>query len=462
MAYVMKYETWMEQTKLGLTKPRSDELKAIDEALKAHDSVPSDDNLRKLRIALHKWKMSKGFGGSVPAWKSAERNRKGAVELLDQQVHFTKKPNQAVLDDLAELPFYGVESLADEKARDVLRKAREQALQTMFAGKRLTPKKAAMLVAAQALKSKLGKVKSSGQQVAAAASGASKAGSALKSAVSAIGPVKQAREMADGLIAEALSGLPVQIAHEAMGLINHIIPNFAQELAAAMLPYVSVATSTAKAVKSVGKAVNEWRNQEAATGHLGSVGAGNPRMASEAIIRLIKRARDKELKLAAIYGTDAAVKGAAIAADAATFGVPTVSSIVTPLQGLVTSLALLGITIRAVAMEVQEHYEANRMLAMGSSAQLTGKIFLIDPLLGCYFIAASTHSDIINFAVENIGEKGSTLDIEIMMKNHVHPLRDLARRFILESRYEIVSLANQQGAAIAQKQKLKQLVSDML
>ena len=107
MTYVMQHETWMKLTAVT-GRIRSSELKSIDAALKQYHKTKSDADLKKLKLALHHWKMYKGFDGTAgkPAWRTSERNRKQAVETLDMQS--CGVPDRAawgVLTDLAELPF---------------------------------------------------------------------------------------------------------------------------------------------------------------------------------------------------------------------------------------------------------------------------------------------------------------------------------------------------------------------
>lgn len=466
MAYVMLHETWMEKTSAGAFKPRSSELKAVDEAIKTYHQAKTSQNLRRIRIALHNWKMSKGYGdgSGPPPWYTSERNRNGMITLLDKQIHgYEADLAQSVLKDLAALPFYGIEALADQEGRDLIRQARAEALQSMFAGKKLVIRKTIILEAGKSFYSLFKKTRKAAEAVRTAASGGTTASmaSAAAPAAQAGGSgfsafMQPARKMIEGLIAEIISDLPIEVGQELMRTLSDMVPDFVGEAAAAVAPYVSVATSTVKTIKFTANAAKAEIKIHALEGHLVGVAVGDPAAAANAIIQLIERARNQDIAMAGLYAADAAVKGAALAADAAAFGAPAVSGIVTPIQGLITAMATLGIKIRAIARDTLERHRANKIMASAKEVRLDAGLFQTNPILGCYFIAASTHSDILNFLVEDIGEAGWMNDVETLMKNHVHPLRKAANGLIEKARFEIPGLASQQGAlAMSTKAKLQ-------
>ena len=78
MPDIMSIDAWMKETKRGLLTPRSKELTAIDDALKAYHVT---HNLELLRTSIEKWMKSKGSG-----WRKSTRNSKGTVSKLYKQV----------------------------------------------------------------------------------------------------------------------------------------------------------------------------------------------------------------------------------------------------------------------------------------------------------------------------------------------------------------------------------------
>jgi hypothetical protein len=82
----MTYERWMKDTTAGILTPRSTELKALDQAVKAYDSATDDTRVaRKADVgdALAHWKVKEGPGDR---WRSSVRNKLRAVEILDTEV----------------------------------------------------------------------------------------------------------------------------------------------------------------------------------------------------------------------------------------------------------------------------------------------------------------------------------------------------------------------------------------
>ena len=72
------YQQWMNDTALGMTKPRSTLLKALDAAIQQYDLQKNQQNLFKIKNAYEDWKRSKGGSG-----ENSERNGKGAITRLE-------------------------------------------------------------------------------------------------------------------------------------------------------------------------------------------------------------------------------------------------------------------------------------------------------------------------------------------------------------------------------------------
>ncbi|MGH9591413.1 MAG: hypothetical protein ACRD25_13525, partial [Terracidiphilus sp.] len=223
MPYVMRYETWKSLTEVSL-KIRSKYLRRVDSTLQQYEKTHSDADLQKLKIALHQWKMSKGYDapGGKPAWMLSDRNKKRAVETLDKQLFgIPETLNQQVLNDLAELPFYGIEAWAEGQARMAMKEAREQALEEMFSGRKVIVKKAMMGYAFDKMK----------RDASTAKANAGVAASAAGKAVT--GPLmSEAKKQAMVLIQEVLGAYPIEVANEVIAYITGEIPSFLTELAA--------------------------------------------------------------------------------------------------------------------------------------------------------------------------------------------------------------------------------------
>lgn len=437
MPYVMRYETWKKLTDVSF-KVRSKYLRRVDNMLEQYQKMPTDPNLQKLKLALHQWKMSKGYdaAGGKPMWMLSDRNRQQAVETLDKQLFgIPETINQAVLNDLAELPFYGLEAWAEGQARQAMKEAREQALVDMFAGHKVVVKKAMMGYAFDKIKRNAASAKAS------AGSAASAAGKTIT------GPLRaEAEKQALALIQEILGAYPIEVAQEVIAYITSEIPTFLAELAASIAPYLSLVSSGGQALYNTAQAIKSEFQWVTSEDHLDTFGKGDPYAAAEAVRRMIERKRNQYTRLAGIYATDTAIRAGAVIVDAAAHGAPVGSAVINPLAALGKSLALLGLQIFLVGRDYWEKWKVNKVLADGSGATLTHAIFDTCPLLGCYFIAGSTTSNIINFAVGDIGATGWKLDVEVMIREHVTPMIGYARDAISSARLEVSGMERSKAA----------------
>lgn len=288
MPYVMRYETWMDKTEMKF-RIRSKYLRRIDKKLKQYHQAPSAGNLEQLKIALDHWKQFKGYDlvGNTPKWRLDPRNGKQAIETLDLQVFGVPAGSaREVLDDLAELPFYGIEAWAGEyKARKALKKAREEALAQMFAGTKVVVKRGMMGRAVAKIREHLNEAKA---QAAAVPRDAVKAGAAAAATPFTDELKKQAME----LLEQAAAAFP-EVAQEIVKEVLSAIPDFAKDLAVSMAPYASLASSGAKTIYNAGQAAREEYKYLKVDDHIDNFDHGDPFAAIEAVRRLIERKRNQ-------------------------------------------------------------------------------------------------------------------------------------------------------------------------
>lgn len=88
---LVPYDAWIKHTE-SLGARRSDELRALDNALRAYQTDTSQAALTRVKNALNAWKKSQGVGD---AWKKSRRNKDGYVELLTTQVEKGGDTDQA-------------------------------------------------------------------------------------------------------------------------------------------------------------------------------------------------------------------------------------------------------------------------------------------------------------------------------------------------------------------------------
>ena len=125
MLQLMEYDLWITRTQAGFNKPRSTELKNIDEKLRLHHTTGSGPILNarlpllsrtEVGKALAAWKENKGV-----TWKNSIRNVNGAVEDLTRQIE-----NDFELSDL------------DHTAMRYLEDHRRQYITELFKGRQVT------------------------------------------------------------------------------------------------------------------------------------------------------------------------------------------------------------------------------------------------------------------------------------------------------------------------------------
>lgn len=452
--YVMNYETWMELTRVR-GKLRSRELKAVDSALKKYHLMKQKQDLEVIKRALILWKMAKGFD----RWRSSPRNLRKGIETLDLQLFGFRDANaQSVLNDLAELPYFGIESWAgEEAAKNAMKNAREEALVELFCGKELIVDKCKIATIGYFIKRRINKIRGQAAKAGGAAVGdaTEPAVNAAKEAIKETKVYALAREGVQQVIDEVLSEFPVEIVQEAMKTLAELVPDFIGEVAASVTPYIGVGISGSKSIRHVVQGAKTQYKLSMAREHTQKgFGQGNPLAAAQALERIIQRERNRHSELAALFGSDTVVKGAGLACDALSFGAPTVSLIVTPTSGVIAGLAALSLAIFQIAQNIKEMREGNKILAHQGTVKLSHELFNACPILGCYFIACSNTSDIINFLVDDIGVPGWNLDVEVMARNHIHPMVGYARDTIQASPFAIEGLELSKGVVMDASQGL--------
>lgn len=108
---------WLEATNRRF-HPRSRALQMVDEAILAYETDKSPVALGMIRIAFDAWKQSKGG-----AWRSNERNSRGALSRLHDE-----------LQTVTKVPFRPQERLALQFVLEERRKV----VRSLFVGKKLT------------------------------------------------------------------------------------------------------------------------------------------------------------------------------------------------------------------------------------------------------------------------------------------------------------------------------------
>lgn len=415
MAKVISYEQWMADT-YSLVRPRSKELVAIDSALRAFHLAEKNSSgsilgeRRALQQALETWKAAQKAKGQD--WRKSVRNKNHIVEKLSDALG-------AVIVGAGGLNSRGETMIdpAELQALKLVSDAIKQNTRTMFTGAKLTSKMFKQLA-------DLGTVKT--------------AMSDFKTAVSAIKSPPPSVDLNAKLQALLASLFGETVANEAKAALGPVFADFLSSAA----PFVGACKSGASAVVGWCKVAKGFYDKSEMSDARGSFAAGDPAAAFDAILLIMNRDIKQWATTAGIYtvGTVVKASGAALDLGAATG----------PATAAAEKLALVIQQIYLFARDWNEMKAANAALDTGP---YDFSLFKANPLLGCYLIANSDTSAIINMAVADYGRPGWKLEVE-MMVNKAKPVFEKSRSVIADSRYEIASMSRAKGVVIDRNEKV--------
>jgi len=409
----MSYAQWIKDT-AAIGRMRSDELKAIDAALSAYEQALASSGgsvlpqRRALQQAVERWKQAQKSKGQD--WRGSVRNKLKAVERLDSELG-------AVIVGAGGLNSRGelVVDAAEMEARKLIAIHIRHNTRTLFAGARLSPR-----------------ATRTASDVQGAMSNFKSAVQSLTTVGAAPGP--NLNQQLQTLLASLFGSASAAQAQTALG------PLFGEFLAN-VTPFVGAIKSGGMAILKWSQAAKGLYDKSTLASSAGSFAPGDPAAAFEAILRIQQREINQNAASAGIYTTSAAAKAAFTAAD---FG-----AVSGPVLGAAETLALLVQTIYVFARDVQEMNEANKLLQSGP---LDLTLFRVNPLLGCYLIANSNTSDVINLAVGDYGRPGWKFETEAMVLK-AKPVFEKAATVIRDSRFVIPSMNGMKGSAVNRTKK---------
>lgn len=389
---IPSYDEWMQKTKLGVMKPRSTQLKKVDDAIKAYSKAPSHITQKAIRLAMADWIRSKGDG-----WKRSERNRDGIVEQVRTNVFTGWAPPMTP---------------EERRALEFMEQQRRLAVQRMFVGKKLTLK---LMNAVKEAKAAYGDVKKAGQELQKLGKGGAKA--AASSGETKLGVDSMIADMFDVQTADALRGYLMDI--------------FGEDLLVGLVPVVGHFASGGKVMMAWGKtAKSKYDQVQMVKLHGPSILPGDPYAAFQALDRMLQRNTTSMAVQASIQTTDFAARNLLALADGgAASG---------PVMGAATALSKFAHRLFLLGREYQETKAANKLLA--NPQNLGFRLFETAPILGCYMLASSTLSDILNMSAYQFAQPGWMDDVEKVRDQHIEPVRKAAFKFIQGSIYEVREL----------------------
>ncbi len=424
MSDIMSHKQWMSLTHGGYTSIRSTELKAVDTALSRHHHNPSDATKAVLTAALLKWVQSKGA-----AWKSSQRNKNKAVEILHSQLMGT-----------GGVKLGGAEMVALSHVRDESRAI----LVDLFADKRLQWREGwKAKLAQQKIGATLG--------VGGALYGSNTmSGGAIRNAPGTIKAAITGTPANGTSLAEDIfkAVVPPEILQDVSFEIAKLMPTFMKDLAVSVTPWVGLISTGGGVVFSGIKALRgQWRMEWTQYHIEGSLSRAEPAVALRSIELILERERNIELTS---MGMGLAELGAKLAGVLADGGTATNVAI-----GLGASVAKLLNIVRLVVRDVLERNAGNTKMR----GRVDSTIFEVCPIVGAYLLCCAPTSVIVNAIFDQrFGEAGWQNQVEVAVARHLTPLKAQARRLVEEHRFWIPELARFHGVLEVNDKKLKEML----
>lgn len=308
-------------------------------------------------------------------------------------------------------------------ALGTIARARQDNLRNLFDGTRLTfAKYARPKIVASALYDAASLGSSTNDLV-----GGIQSGSKIASALSQLGNIRtNALEFI-----KIASGL-----HDISDVVDAVGSETLQSLISEVTPFIGVITSSYKSVQSWRAVVANARDVYKSDYYLEGILPGDPSAAAEAVVVVIKRFLAANTADAVRNTASASTKIAGLFADLGTATTAAIGA-ATALARLIQELAILG-------RDYMEMKAGNERLK--DPGKLDLNIFRVCPALGCYLIACSDTSMVLNFFVADIGLPGWQTKVETMKKNQLDPLIKNANKAIVTSHLTLEGLKANKGA----------------
>jgi hypothetical protein len=312
----------------------------------------------------------------------------------------------------------------DFKAMGVIANARKNNLKTMFEGTHLTFAKYAREKSVKNALSDASSLASSTKSLVSGIKSGAKTASAISQVSDLHSNATQFLQIATNLhdISDVVSAVGSEVMHSMISEIT---------------PFIGVVTSSYKAAKSWRAVVANARDLYKGDYYLEGVLPGDPTAAATAVLTCIKRFLAANTADAARNTASAATKIAGLFADMGTATTAAIGA-ASALAKLIQELAILG-------RDYTEMKAGNLVLDSSDPAALSVAVFKVCPLLGCYLIACSDTSMIVNLFLVDMGMPGWMDKVEIMKKNQLDPLIKNANKAIVSSHLTLEGLKANKG-----------------
>ena len=232
-------------------------------------------------------------------------------------------------------------------------------------------------------------------------------------------------------------------------VIGELGLDFIQDFISSALPIVQQVKSGAKAAKSWGEAAQDLHKSMKTKKHKPFILPGDARDAVDAVKSLLRQSSAEHATRAAIETTQFAVSTAGLFAD--------LGGATGPATSAAAAVAKMCQKITLFALEYNQMKKINHLLKTTAGEALSSNIFSVSPLLGCYYLANNTTSNVLNIMVPNILEDDWMLDAANNKKKHLDPLIKDSQTFIGRSRYVLTPIRQNKGMYVEKStfEKLK-------
>lgn len=409
---IPSHQSWLTETKLGAMKPRSSQLKAVDDALQQYERVRNENNLFRIKHAFEDWKRSKGAG-----WKTSERNRGGAITRLDQEL-------AKVADYRTHQLTGGRFTMEELQALAFMGKERKKVIANIFRGKEVTFRNSPKAVKEA--------VKDAAEQVKTKCVEAKKFldGSGKKSTLSpAEMAQKKLEEMAKAMFAvDTLASL---------GSLSGFIVDIIGKCGVSVAPVVGHVKDGYDLFTGWAKAAKALHEQHSISNCRYVIDTGAPAAAFQGVKTCLQNETRNEAAGASIATTSFALKTGLVFVDG--------GAISGPVVGAANAVASLSLQLYWLATEWKATRAINRAL---TNDELDVTLFRTYPLMGCYLMTSATFSDLI--PIDCFGTPGWMDYVENLKKRRFDGIYDAATGLIDKSPWEIKGLPKRpvQGAGV--------------
>lgn len=384
---------WLEKTSRNIFRPRSAELKLVDQAIGQYERSPSPAAMGKIKLAFEAWKRAKG-----PGWADNERNRHQALTELDAALRSVKSV-QFTPQELQALAF-----IAEQ---------RKQVIRNVFQGRQVTLK--GPTSPRQAV-----------QQAADELRGSADAAAQWMRSVGKAPPADAARLLREKL--EEMAKAIFQVDNlSALGDLSGFVLGILGQCSVSVAPVVGHVKDGYDLVVGWGKAARLAYEQHDIANRRYVIDTGAPAAAFNGLHRCLVAETRSQVAEAGIATTAFALKtGLAFADGGAISG---------PVVGAVKALSQVGLKLGQLGMEWRATRRANEILRTGP---LDIQLFRTYPLMGCYLLTSATLSDIV--PIDCFGQPGWMDYIETLKSRGYDGIYEAAAGLIDSSPWEIRGL----------------------